>query len=256
MKILTTGETRYTARSYVTSLFHPWFSSERHDGRYLLILFLPLTAMVLFFDSLFVKSQGIDGQLLSNVMATLYLLLLLPSLQPIQRIMTLVFLPVAVVGEYVFSLVFQLYIYAEISVPFYVPPGHAILFGTGLIFCDTVWAQEHTPQLRWGLLAFHLALIFGAIIGLGDTLTALFLIPLTYILYRSRLRLFYLVMGVLVLYVEVIGTLFGCWRWVPFPIHGLLHAVNPPVGAFCCYVVADILVVKITRRLMRWVKRR
>jgi hypothetical protein len=229
----------------------PWFASQPRAGIYLLLIFWPLTAMVLFFDSLALRAMGIDGQVWSNFMAPIYLLILLPALRPEQRLMALVFLPIATVGEFVFSLLFQLYTYADGMVPFYVPFGHAILFGTGLIFCNQPWTERYTPQLRWGLLAFHSALLSGAIIVFGDTLSALFTVLLSYILYRSRLRLFYLVMGILVLFVEVVGTRFGCWYWDPAPVHGLFHAVNPPVAALSCYVLADILVIRITRRMLK-----
>jgi hypothetical protein len=215
----------------------------------LLVIFWPLTAIVLAFDSQAVRAIGIHGQLFSNLMAPLYMLLLLPALQPRQRTMLLVFLPVAIGGEYVFSLVFHLYTYADGGVPFYVPFGHAILFGTGLIFSGLPWVVAHTRQLRWALLAVHASLLGGAIFALGDTLTAVFTLVLVLILYHSRVRLFYLVMGIPVLYVELVGTAFGCWFWHPEPAAGLLHAVNPPVGAFSCYVLADILVMRITRRI-------
>jgi hypothetical protein len=55
-------------------------------------------------------------------------------------------------------------------------------------------------------------------------------------------------MGVLVLYIELVGTALGCWLWEPRPF-GVLHTTNPPVGAFVCYVIADILVMKIAARL-------
>lgn len=235
----------------VLRLIAPWRTSQPASGIYLLILFWPLTALVLFFDSLYVRDIGVQGQLFSNLMAPLYLVVLLPNLYPEQRLMALVFLPVATIGEFVFSLLFQLYTYADGTVPFYVPFGHAILFGTGLVFCNLSWTTRYMPQIRWVLLAFHAALLSGVIIGMGDTLSAFFTLPLSYIFYRSRLRLFYLVMGVLVLFVEVVGTRFGCWYWDPEPVYGLLHAVNPPVAAFCCYVVADILVIRITRRLLK-----
>ena len=52
-------------------------------------------------------------------------------------------------------------------------------------------------------------------------------------------------MGVLVLYIELVGTALGCWVWDPAPF-GVLRTTNPPVGAFVCYVIADILVMKIS----------
>lgn len=233
------------------ALWSPWFAQHKGNGIYLLVIFWPLTALVLFFDSLTMRAVVPYGQLFSNIMAPLYLLLLLPALQRDQRLMALVFVPIAVAGEYVFSLVFELYTYIEGTVPFYVPFGHAILFGTGLVLSDLPWTVAHTSQVRWALVAFHAALLTAAILVLGDTLTALFTLPLLIILYHSRLRVFYLIMGVLVLYVELVGTVLGCWYWDPMPARWL-HAVNPPVGAFCCYVAADILTVRVTRRLLRW----
>jgi len=53
-----------------------------------------------------------------------------------------------------------------------------------------------------------------------------------------------------VLYIELVGTWLGCWAWGPAP-WGVLHTTNPPVGAFVCYVIADILVIKIAGRLAR-----
>jgi hypothetical protein len=74
------------------------------------------------------------------------------------------------------------------------------------------------------------------------------------ILYRKRGRPFYLIMGVLVLYIELVGTALGCWVWGAAPF-GVLHTTNPPVGAFACYVIADILVMKIASRLAPLLRR-
>ncbi len=58
-------------------------------------------------------------------------------------------------------------------------------------------------------------------------------------------------MGFLVLYIELMGTWLGCWRWDLNPLNGLLHTTNPPVGAFVCYVIADIIVI-MSLRWGRW----
>jgi hypothetical protein len=129
------------------SFIQPWIAEKQRNALPLIIMFAPLTALVLFFDSQILRTHQSNlfanghslGQLYSNGMAVLYFLLLLPALQRTQRVMALVFLPIAVVGEYLFSLVFHLYTYAEHSVTIYVPLGHAIMFGTGLLLCDTAW---------------------------------------------------------------------------------------------------------------------
>ena len=92
-----------------------------------------------------------------------------------------------------------------------------------------------------------LFLFAGAWLALGDTLSAIFGALFLVILYRKRCRPFYLIMGVLVLYIELVGTALGCWVWDMAPF-GVLHTTNPPVGAFVCYVIADILVMKLARQ--------
>ena len=104
-------------------------------------------------------------------------------------------------------------------------------------------------QARWALVAFHAALFGGAILALGDTLSAIFGALFLLVLRRKGCRVFYLIMGVLVLYIELVGTALGCWFWEPAP-WGVLRTTNPPVGAFVCYVIADILVIKIAVRVV------
>ena len=218
--------------------------------RWLIAGFAPIVLFALGADSRLLSERGVDGQLLSNIAGPIYLLLMLGGLRPDQRRMALVFVPFSALGEYLFSLVFQLYRYRLGGVPLYVPFGHAILFSTGLLIADlpSVRANEHV--VRRLLLAAHMLLFGGALVALGDTLSALFGAVFVLILWRKGVRTFYLIMGMLVLYIELVGTRLGCWVWDPAP-WGALHTTNPPVGAFVCYVIADILVIKIAERLAR-----
>jgi hypothetical protein len=219
--------------------------------RHLLIAgFAPIVLFALVADSRLLYERGIDGQLISNLAAPLYFLWVLSGLRADQRLMALVFVPFSALGEGLFSLVFGLYTYKFGSVPFYVPFGHAILFSTGLLIADLPSVVAREAQVRWGLLAFHAGLFGGAALALGDSLSAIFGALFIWILYRKRCRPFYLIMGVLVLYIELVGTALGCWFWDPAPF-GALRTTNPPVGAFVCYVIADILVMKIAIRLAR-----
>jgi hypothetical protein len=214
------------------------------------LAFWPLTALVLFCDSAILRATGFPGQLVSDILAPLFLLLLLPHLAPMQRRATLLFVPFSALGEYVFSLVFGLYTYAEGGVPLYVPFGHAILFAVGLLIGELRPIISYSGFVRWALIAFHAALIGGAWLALGDTLSALFGLLFVVVMVRKRGRVFYLIMGVLVLYIELVGTAFGCWYWWPNP-WGVLHTLNPPVGAFACYVVADVVVMRLGRLFWR-----
>ena len=86
----------------------------------------------------------------------------------------------------------------------------------------------------------------------GDRLS-LALLPLWGImLWRRRGDagfLMYLWLALPVLWIELIGTHFGDWRWASSSFG--LPAANPPFGAFVCYVGGDLLVLNMSRRLVR-----
>lgn len=210
--------------------------------------FVPIVILALGADSQLLLARGIDGQRFSNIAGPIYLLLMLSGLRRQQQLMALIFLPFSALGEYLFSLVFQLYHYKFGAVPFYVPFGHAILFSTGLLIAELPVVQVYEAQVRRALLAIHIILFGGALLAFHDTLSAIFGVLFGFILWRKRARPFYLIMGLLVLYIELVGTALGCWVWNPAP-WDILHTTNPPVGAFVCYVIADILVMKIAQRL-------
>jgi hypothetical protein len=224
---------------------------NNHAIRGLLVAFWPLTALVLFCDSRALAGAGWDSQWVPNLLAPLFLLILSSRLPPDRRLLACLFVPITALGEGLFSLVFGLYHYRLGGVPIYVPFGHAVLLSIGLILADSAWVVQHTRLVRHMLIAFHGGLIGGAWLLLGDSLSALFGGLFGLLLWRSGGRLLYLIMGLLVLYIELLGTAWGCWRWDLAP-WGVLHTLNPPVGAFACYVVADIIGLRLARRLTRW----
>ena len=221
---------------------------------WLIVGFFPIVVFALGADSRWLLERGLDGQVLSNLAAPLYFILVLYGLSANQRMMALVFVPFATIGEYIFSLILQLYAYKFGSVPFYVPFGHAILFSTGLLIAAHPWVVVREAQVRHVLLLTHLGLFVGALFVLNDTLSTLFGVIFIPLLVRAHGRPFYLIMGMLVLYIELVGTAFGCWVWDPAPLR-VLHTTNPPVGAVVCYVIADVLVIKIARWLSLLVQR-
>jgi hypothetical protein len=222
----------------------------QHIRNWLILGFIPIVLFALGSDSRWLFERGFDGQILSNLAAPIYFVLILLGLREDQRLMAIVFVPFATIGEYIFSLILQLYAYKFGSVPLYVPFGHAILFSTGLMIAEHPLVVAHERLVRNMLLLTHAGLFIGALLVWGDTLSMLFGLLFIPLLLRAKGRPFYLIMGILVLYIELVGTAFGCWVWQADPL-GILHTTNPPVGAFVCYVIADVLVIKIARRVRR-----
>lgn len=225
------------------------FEPSNWIRRFILIGFLPLTAMVLAIDSRqLVVAQGIDGQPFANVFIISYFLLLLFGLRPEQRLMALIFVPFAAIGECIFSLLFGLYIYRLEMVPLYVPFGHGVLFSMGLLVAEISIIIKYEEQLKPVFIALFWFLFGGAIVFLHDSLSIIFGLVFLWVLRRKGYQTLYFIMGLLVLYVELVGTHWGCWAWTFHPFgQSWLHATNPPVGAFACYVLADLGVMKIAR---------
>ena len=218
--------------------------------RFFLISFLGLTFLVLGLDSVPAADYGLHGQAWADGLAIAYFALLLWALTPQQRLMALVFVPFSAIGEGIFSLLFGLYRYRLGMVPLYVPFGHAILFSMGLLMSELPVIRDRKEQLRPIFTALYIAAFGIAIIILQDTLSAIFGLVFLWVLRRKGYQPLYFLMGLFVLYVELVGTHWGCWAWAPHPFNqSWLHATNPPVGAFACYVLADLGVMKIVRHL-------
>ena len=216
--------------------------------RFLLILFWPLTALVLFCDSRAVTTLGAHGQYASNLLAPIFLLALMSRMSPQRQLLVALFVPLSAMGEGIFSLVFGLYGYRLGGVPLYVPFGHSILMSIGLLLADCDLVRQHERRVCRGLLLFHGGLIAATLLLRGDTLSTLFAVLFVLVLRGRCDRPFYLILGVLVLYIEILGTLWGCWAWRPDSF-GVLHTTNPPPGAFTCYVLGDILAMQIATRV-------
>ncbi|MEL6438886.1 MAG: hypothetical protein AAFQ80_06485 [Cyanobacteria bacterium J06621_8] len=225
------------------------FESSNWLRRFILISFFPLTAMVLTIDSRqLLVSYGFDGQPFANILTIGYFLLLLFGIRPEQRLMALVFVPFSAVGEGIFSLLFGLYTYRLEMVPLYVPFGHGVLFTMGLLVAELSLIRDREAQLKPFLIILFSLLFSGAILLLHDSLSIIFGFVFLWVLSRKGYQTLYFIMGLLVLYVELTGTYWGCWAWTSHPFgQSWLQATNPPVGAFACYVLADIGVMKITR---------
>ena len=57
------------------------------------------------------------------------------------------------------------------------------------------------------------------------------------------------------LYVEIVGTAFGCWKWQPAAF-GLIPTFNPPVGAFACYILGELGAMRAARMVSPLLKAR
>lgn len=157
---------------------------------------------------------------------------------PVTRATLLSCLILATLGELLLSAVLGLYFYRSSVLPAFVPPGHVLLFLTGVTLAN------HPKCERWLNYAVPLiALIplsyawFNGSDFLSLPLYAIFVACLIW----GRDPKLYSVMFVLALGLELLGTGVSAWMWTPeLPWVGLRSA-NPPIAAGVFYAVLDLL---------------
>jgi hypothetical protein len=184
------------------------------------------------------------GQLLVSVITWIVLAILWQRSPERARPALAACLAFATAGEIFLSLGWGLYAYRLDNLPFFVPPGHVLLF-----FLGTRIAARLRDGAEWWIAAAALPLV--AIFAgtgrdtLGPALFALFLACMV----LSPARKLYATMFVLSLAMELYGTWIGNWRWATdVPWLGLT-ADNPPIAAGAFYCVLDLLVVCTVARL-------
>lgn len=190
---------------------------------------------------------GIPGQLAVSVWTWALFLVLLGRINPQLRLPLMLCLVISTLGEFCLSLLWGLYVYWLHNVPFFVPPGHVLLFALGLTFAPRL------PQ--WTvILVGSFAAGYGATAFLtsSDTISAaLSILFLVFMVLGSNRRL-YATMFIVSLLMELYGTWIGNWAWVP-EVPGLpLTSANPPLCVGGLYCGLDLLVVNADRILRRW----
>jgi len=193
------------------------------------------------------KFGGIPGQLVVSVWTWGLFLVLLARINQQLRLPLMLCLVISTFGECVLSLLWGLYGYWLHNVPFFVPPGHVLLFALGL-----------TVAPRFPRWAIALVCVFAAGYGLKAYMTstdtvsaALAVFFLVFMAFGSNRRL-YATMFVVSLLMELYGTRIGNWVWGP-EIPGLpLTSANPPLCVGGVYCALDLCVVNADRLLRRW----
>jgi hypothetical protein len=147
------------------------------------------------------------------------------------------------VGEHLFSIGLGMYTYRLGNIPHYVPPGHAIVLMAAIYFCKETIVKKHRKLLENIITIFILVYATMFLVFAGDVFGFVMSI-LVIILLRNkpRERLFYLTMYVVVAFLEIIGTSYGCWYWpeTAWDVIPFLKSANPPSGISLFYFLLDL----------------
>jgi hypothetical protein len=202
---------------------------------------------------------GIEGQVVLGVIAWLVFVAALVPLTPEGRLRALLVVAAATCMEVLGSIIWGVYTYRLGNLPLFVPPGHGLVYLTGLSLTQTRLVSRH--QGGFVLLVGGAALVW-ALAGLTvlprtDASGALGMSVFLAFLVFGRTRVLYAGVFLVVAVLEISGTAVGVWAWKE-AVPGLqLPSGNPPSGAASGYVLFDIVAIALTARLMQlWQARR
>jgi len=191
---------------------------------------------------------------------TWLLLLVLLAREPVRiRGQVAVVVCFATLIEYTFSQALGVYVYRLHDVPWFVPPGHGLVYLGALAIgrSPLVNARRHvlvplTITVSVGYAGWGLFLS-----GRRDVLGAFWCCCLVAFLLRGRQPTVFVGAFVVVTYLELLGTHLGTWTWqVRDPIAHLVAMGNPPSGAAGGYGFFDAAALALAPRVESWLGRR
>jgi hypothetical protein len=148
----------------------------------------------------------------------------------------------ATVGELILSAMWGVYSYRQSVLPAFVPPGHVLLFCSGLAI------SSHRSCKSWVAVLVPITALVAisySLVNNSDFLSVpLFAIFLACLVWGPNPKL-YSVMFVLALGLELLGTSVATWTWTQIIPGTDFHSANPPIAAGVFYALLDLLTVRI-----------
>ena len=156
----------------------------------------------------------------------------------------------ATVAEVTGSIVWGVYRYRLHNLPIFIPPAHGLVFLIGLSLAGAL--SRHARPLvlvaaftatTWGLLGL-------TVLPRRDVAGAIGVPLLLVFLWRSRNRVLYASVFLVVACLELYGTAIGTWRWTrTLPGLGIPDG-NPPSGVASGYVWFDVMALLVAPALI------
>jgi len=170
------------------------------------------------------------------------------------RVQTAIVVVLATAVEYTFAPVLGAYTYRFDNVPWYVPPGH------GLVYLAALWLG------RSGVVRRHLRACTLAVVAVGgtysvygvtladrvDVLGLFWFGCLVGFLAWGPSKPLYIGAFCVVTYLELVGTGLGNWEWAERSPFDLVPMGNPPSGAAGGYGWFDLAALLLTPPVLRW----
>ena len=155
--------------------------------------------------------------------------------------------------EYCFAGWLGVYVYRLHDVPWFVPPGHGLVYLGALAIGRSSYVARNGRWLVPVTLAVAGSYAFWGLFlsGRQDVLGAFWFGCLVFFLLKGRQPLVFVGAFAVVTYLELLGTGLGTWTWqVRDPVLGVVSMGNPPSGAAGGYGFFDAAGLLLAPRLV------
>ena len=223
------------------------FNNKENKSRYkfIFVFFFPFfTILALWVDSVYFDKTYFDGRILTNVLAIVYFCLFFFSAQSTLRKLMFIMVFLSYIGELLFCKALGMYAYRTSDIPLYVPFGHAIVYASGYVLAEMPFFVKQENELKKIFLVFFTLLFLSVGIFLNDVFSLIFGALFFVLMKRKKWQNVYFSIALCVIFIELVGTFFKCWTWIP-KTFGIISAVNPPMGAVFFYAGGDVILAKI-----------
>lgn len=228
-------------KNYVSKL-----SGDIIGQRVMLFLFPFFTFFMLKLDSVSFSINHSQGQFYLNFIVFFFTLILwfFADKQLKKLIFTMIFL--SYLGEIIFCKILGWYTYRLGNIPFYVPFGHAIVFASGYILSQIAFLKKYDNLLK-NIFIYAFLIVFLLLFFLGNDLFSLISGVLFMLLIRrKKWQTLYFYIAFCVIFIELVGTHYGAWKWKPL-LYKHIGTLNPPLGAVFFYAGGDVILVKVVQ---------
>ncbi|MCW2608539.1 MAG: hypothetical protein JWO60_3232 [Frankiales bacterium] len=222
--------------------------SRRDVGLPLLVVVW--VAVVLGLDT----GASLPQQRLLGVGTVLLLLAVLHGEDRATRVQVGVVVAYASVIELVFAGWLEVYVYRLDGVPWFVFPGHGLIYLAALAVGRGAWAHRHARALIGTTLVLGGAwALWGLLLSeRPDALGAFWFGCLLVFTRYGRSPLLYAGAFLVVSYLEIVGTSLGTWAWQETDtLTGLVSIGNPPSGIAGGYAWFDAAALWLTPKVLR-----
>lgn len=218
---------------------------QKKGSAFFYAYFFPFfTVLALWIDSVYFYNTYFDGRILTNLLAITYFCLFFSSAQSYLRKLMFCMVFLSYIGELIFCKLLGMYAYRTQDIPLYVPFGHAIVYASGFVFAENSFCVRNTLGLKKFFFISFTILFLGVGIVLNDWFSVIFGVLFFVLMKRKKWQNVYYTIALCVIFIELVGTYFKCWAWVP-KTFDVIPAANPPMGAVFFYAGGDVILAKI-----------